>query len=80
VNWSALWTSIYIFPSFFPPLICLAIYVFLAQGPAQSSADEVAELKMLVETESSRRKAAEEEITRLKWQLEKYTQSDVSFF
>jgi cell division protein FtsL len=61
-------------------LICLAIYVFLAQGPAQSSADEVAELKMLVETESSRRKAAEEEITRLKWQLEKYTKSDVSFF
>jgi hypothetical protein len=61
-------------------LICLAIYVFLAQGPAQSSADEVAELKMLLETESSRRKAAEEEMARLKWQLEKYTQSEVSFF
>ncbi|PNX82341.1 armadillo repeat-containing kinesin-like protein 2-like, partial [Trifolium pratense] len=45
-------------------------------GPAQSSADEVAELKMLLETESNRRKAAEEEVARLKWQLEKYTQPE----
>jgi hypothetical protein len=61
-------------------LICLAIYAFLAKEPAQSSSDKVAELKMLLETESNRRKASEEEMTRLKWQLEKYTQPEVSFF
>lgn len=60
--------------------ICLVVYVFLAQGLAQSSADELAEIKMLVETESTRRKAAEEEITHLKRQLGKYTQAEVSFF
>jgi len=52
----------------------------LAQGPAQSSADEVAEIKMLLETESNRRKAAEEELTHLKRQLGKYTKPEVSFF
>ena len=62
-------------------LIFLAIYVFaLAQGPAQSSADEVAEIKVLLETESNRRKAAEEELTHLKRQLGKYTKPEVSFF
>jgi Tfp pilus assembly protein PilN len=83
VTWSALWSSIYIFSllsDFFFVLICLAIYVFLAQELAQSSSDKVAELKMLLETESNRRKASEEEMTRLKWQPEKYTQPEVSFF
>lgn len=46
------------------------------EGLAQSSADELAEIKMLVETESTRRKAAEEEITHLKRQLGKYTQAE----
>jgi hypothetical protein len=84
VTWSALWSSIYIFSLLsdfiFFVLICLAIYVFLAQELAQSSSDKVAELKMLLETESNRRKEAEEEMTRLKWQLEKYTPPEVSFF
>ncbi|CAL5192556.1 unnamed protein product [Lathyrus oleraceus] len=46
------------------------------EGPAQSSADEVAEIKMLLETESNRRKAAEEEITHLKRKLGNYTQPE----
>lgn len=46
------------------------------EGPAQSSADEVAEIKMLLETESNRRKAAEEELTHLKRQLGKYTKPE----
>lgn len=75
-----LFTSFPYFQVFFSLRICLAIYVFLAQGPAQSSADEVAEIKMLLETESNRRKAAEEEITHLKRKLGNYTQPEVSFF
>ncbi|OIW07645.1 hypothetical protein TanjilG_17660 [Lupinus angustifolius] len=43
------------------------------QGPAASSQDKVAEVKMLLETESNRRKAAEEELENLKRQLERYT-------
>lgn len=74
---------LHLFPTFEYFILCLfflAIYVFLAQGPAQSSADEVAEIKMLLETESNRRKAAEEELTHLKRQLGKYTKPEVSFF
>ncbi|XP_061339164.1 kinesin-like protein KIN-UB [Gastrolobium bilobum] len=43
------------------------------EGPATSSADEVAKVKMLLETESNRRKAAEQEVEHLKSQLGKYT-------
>ncbi|XP_020219498.1 kinesin-like protein KIN-UB [Cajanus cajan] len=46
------------------------------EGPASSSADEVAEAKMLLETERNRRKAAEEEVERLKSQLGKHTQAE----
>ncbi|KAG4992785.1 hypothetical protein JHK87_026242 [Glycine soja] len=46
------------------------VYAFLAQGPASSSTDEVAEVKMLLETERNRRKAAEEEIIKLRNILE----------
>lgn len=60
-------------------LIYLVVYVFLIQGPAQSSADEVAEIKMLLETEKNRRKAAEEAVEYLKCQLGN-TQVEVSFF
>ncbi|XP_057435488.1 kinesin-like protein KIN-UB isoform X2 [Lotus japonicus] len=46
------------------------------EGPAQSSPDELANVKMLLETESKRRKEAEEEVKRLKNQLGIYTQAD----
>ncbi|KOM37265.1 hypothetical protein LR48_Vigan03g064600 [Vigna angularis] len=45
------------------------------EGPASSSAGEVTEVKILLETERSRRKAAEEEVEHLKNQLGKYTQT-----
>ncbi|MED6125129.1 hypothetical protein PIB30_065730 [Stylosanthes scabra] len=45
------------------------------EGPASSSAD-VSDLKMLLEKESKQRKAAEEEVERLKSQLGKYTLSE----
>jgi len=51
----------------------------LAQGPASSSTDEVAEVKMLLETERNRRKAAEEEVGHLKSQLGKHMPSEVRF-
>jgi len=51
----------------------------LAQGPTSSSAGEVTEVKMLLETERSRRKAAEEEVEHLKSQLGKHTQTQVRF-
>lgn len=51
----------------------------MAQGPASSSTDEVAEVKMLLETERNRRKAAEEEVEHLKSQLGKHTQAEVRF-
>nr|KYP64282.1 Armadillo repeat-containing kinesin-like protein 2 [Cajanus cajan] len=53
--------------------------IFFSHGPASSSADEVAEAKMLLETERNRRKAAEEEVERLKSQLGKHTQAE-NFF
>ncbi|KAJ1414877.1 P-loop containing nucleoside triphosphate hydrolase [Sesbania bispinosa] len=46
------------------------------EGLALSSADEVAEVKMLLETEIKRRKAAEEEVEHLKNQLGKCTQAE----
>nr|XP_007139989.1 hypothetical protein PHAVU_008G075500g [Phaseolus vulgaris]ESW11983.1 hypothetical protein PHAVU_008G075500g [Phaseolus vulgaris] len=45
------------------------------EGPASSSAGEVTEVKMLLETERSRRKAAEEEVEHLKNQLGNHTQT-----
>ncbi|XP_015961465.1 kinesin-like protein KIN-UB [Arachis duranensis] len=45
------------------------------EGPASSSAD-VSELKMLLEKENKQRKAAEEELERLKGQLGKHTRSE----
>ncbi|KAH1199607.1 Kinesin-like protein KIN-UB [Glycine max] len=46
------------------------------EGPASSSTDDVAEVKMLLETERNRRKAAEEEVEHLKSQLGKHTQAE----
>ncbi|CAL0324554.1 unnamed protein product [Lupinus luteus] len=46
------------------------------EGHTLSSVDEVAEVKRLVENESKRRKAAEEEVENLKSQLGKYTQAE----
>ncbi|KAK7340121.1 hypothetical protein VNO77_20815 [Canavalia gladiata] len=46
------------------------------EGTAPSSADEVAELKMLLETEKKWRKAAEEEVELLKSQLGRQTQAE----
>ncbi|KAG5014165.1 hypothetical protein JHK82_026301 [Glycine max] len=46
------------------------------EGPASSSTDEVAEVKMLLETERNRRKAAEEEVGHLKSQLGKHMPSE----
>ncbi|KAG4922323.1 hypothetical protein JHK86_051136 [Glycine max] len=46
------------------------------EGPASSSSDDVAEVKMLLETERNRRKAAEEEVEHLKSQLGKHTQAE----
>ncbi|XP_027352120.1 kinesin-like protein KIN-UB [Abrus precatorius] len=46
------------------------------EGPAPSSADEVAEVQILLETERNRRKAAEEEVEHLKRQLGKHTQGE----
>lgn len=51
----------------------------LAQGPATSSADEVAEIKKLFENECNRRKAAEAEVEHLKCLLGKYTHTKVYF-
>lgn len=51
----------------------------MEQGPQPSSADEVAELKKLLENETNRRKAAEEEVEYLKCQLGKYSQTEVTF-
>ncbi|KAF7844749.1 kinesin-like protein KIN-UB [Senna tora] len=46
------------------------------EGPGPSSADEVAEIKRLLENEINRRKAAEEEVEYLKSQLGKYSQTE----
>lgn len=49
----------------------------MEQGPGPSSANEVAEVKRLLENETNQRKAAEEELEYLKCQLGKYSQTEV---
>ncbi|KAK7256645.1 hypothetical protein RIF29_30099 [Crotalaria pallida] len=55
---------------------CNGFVVDRGEEPAASSEDKIAEVKVLLETESNRRKAAEEELEYLKNQLEKYTYSE----
>ena len=50
----------------------------MKQEPGQSSANEICELKKMLENESSRRMEAEEELQILKIQLGKHSQTDVN--
>ncbi|KAL9315118.1 hypothetical protein ACSQ67_016119 [Phaseolus vulgaris] len=59
----------------FGPAHCWPTKTETGQGPVSSSAGEVTEVKMLLETERSRRKAAEEEVEHLKNQLGNHTQT-----
>lgn len=55
------------------------LLLFTPQEPGTSSTEEVAELKKLLQNETCLRKAAEEEVSKLKSQLGQRTELGVCF-